>query len=270
MIIDFHTHVFPDKIAGKTLEILASKANTAYHTDGTVSGLLTSMQQAGVGVSVALPVLTKPEQFDSVNRFAKQINETYGKNIISFAGIHPACDNIPQKMEFIKQSGFKGIKIHPDYQETFIDNSGYIEILRCAKNLGLIVVTHAGVDDGYLDKPVKCPPELALKVIEEVGHDKFVLAHYGGNKLYDGVFQLLAGKNVYFDTAYMLKYVDKQTFVKILEKHGEDKILFASDSPWSSVSEDIKIIKGYNLGEQTENKIFYKNAQKLLGIKESL
>ncbi len=264
MIIDFHTHVFPDKIAGKTLDLLAAKANISYFSNGTVDGLLEKSSAAGVDLSVILPVLTKPEQFDSVNRFAKQINDNYCGKLISFAGIHPACEDISGKMKFIKESGFKGLKIHPDYQGTYIDDDGYIEILQCAKNLDLTVVTHAGVDDGYVGEPLKCSPELLLKVISMVKHKKFVLAHFGGNRCYDGVYELLAGQDVYFDTAYVLKNLSKEDFVKMIKKHGADKVLFATDSPWSDISGDVEILKGFNLGKETEEKIFYKNGLELL------
>ena len=45
-----------------------------------------------------------------------------------------------------------------------------------------------------------------------------------------------------------------------------DRILFASDSPWSSIKNDVDIIKSFSLDSSTENKIFFENAAKLLGI----
>ena len=38
MIIDFHTHIFPDKIAAGTIKNLESKAGLTASTDGTVKG----------------------------------------------------------------------------------------------------------------------------------------------------------------------------------------------------------------------------------------
>ena len=111
MIIDFHTHVYPDKIASRTMEALQSHAPqvTAY-TNGTVEGLRQSMRQAGIDYSVILPVATRKGQFDTVNRFARQINDTYD-DLISFGGIHPDDDDIAGKLQFLRDSGFKGIKI---------------------------------------------------------------------------------------------------------------------------------------------------------------
>lgn len=271
MFIDFHTHIFPDKIASATIGALASNANHTPFANGTSLGLISEMDEGDFDISVNLPVITKPTQFDSILKFALKINEEYKnskRKIISFAGIHPECEDISGKMLAIKNAGIKGVKIHPDYQESFINCNGYVDILKCAKDLDLIVVTHAGIDDGYAGKPVRCPPELVLEVIEKVNHHKFVLAHFGGNKYYDKVYELLAGKNVYFDTAFNLKDITKEQFVKMLQKHGEDKILFATDSPWAGIKEEKERVLSYNLPKSVQDKIFYKNALNLLDIKE--
>lgn len=269
MIIDFHTHIFPDKIAQRTIDFLAAKADIPPFSNGSVEGLLREMEHADADFAITLPVLTNPMQFDSVNRFALEVNQAFGdkeRRLISFAGIHPACENIAQKMAWIRKSGFLGVKLHPDYQETFINDEGYIEILNCAKAEDLIVVTHSGVDGGYLGKPVRCTPLLAKEVIDKVKHPKFVLAHLGANEMSAEVLELLCGKDIYFDTAYVLRFIGKERFCEILERHGADRILFASDSPWSSIKGDVDIIKSFSLDKQTEDKIFFENARKLLGI----
>ena len=269
MIIDFHTHVFPDKIAQSTISALQSNSGTKPNTDGTVQGMLDAMVRANSDICVTLPVLTKASQFDSVLRFACTVNERFNdadKRLISFAGMHPQCEGIDGKMALIKSCGIKGVKIHPDYQNTYIDDKGYIEIIKCAKKYDLIVVTHSGVDDGFKGEPVKCTPDRILKVIEEVGHDKFVLAHYGSHLMWEEVLDKLAGKNVYFDTAFTFHEISESLFKAIIYKHGADKVLFATDCPWRDIKDDVAILRSYNLDKETEDKIFYKNALKLLGI----
>lgn len=267
MIIDFHTHVFPDKIAERTISYLAGRADVTPYTDGTVSGLEKAMDSSGVDLSVCLPVVTKPTQFESILSFAKSLNEEYqGKKLISFAGIHPLCDDIEGKLTAVKNAGIKGVKIHPDYQETYIDDDRYIEILSVAKKLDLIVVTHAGIDCAYKDCDAMCPPDRARKVIDKVGHKKFVLAHMGGADMVDEFLSHVAGCDVYIDTSFVLKNLTNEQFLKILEKHGEDKILFATDSPWSEATGDLKILKSFVQDEKVLDKILYKNALKLLEL----
>ena len=265
MVIDFHTHIFPDKIAEKTIIHLANLCGSQPFANGTEQGLINQIEKANIDLAIALPVLTNPNQFESVNKFAKEINDKNGK-ILSFAGIHPDCQDIPQKMEYIKNMGFLGVKIHPQYQNTYIDSFGYEQILNCAKQLDLIVVTHAGVDDGFKNDKVLCPPQGVLSLQKKVNHNKFVLAHYGANRMWEEAFDALCGGNFYFDTSYILGDILKDLFLKMLTKHGADKILFATDCPWRDISLEIERLKNIVTDSENLNKILYKNAKKLLNF----
>jgi len=269
MILDFHTHIFPDKIAKKTIDYLSEKGGIPPFSDGSVSGLLEEMEKASVDIAITLPVMTNPSQFETINHYAAQINQAFQntqRRLISFAGIHPRCDHIYEKMNWIKQNGFLGIKLHPDYQETYFDDDGYLEILSAAKAFDLIVVTHAGVDVAYQGMPIRCTPDRAARVIDKIAHPKLVLAHCGGSELFDEVLEKICGKNVYMDTAYVLRFIGKETFLKIVEKHGASRILFATDSPWSDMAKDIEIFRSFGLDSNSEQDILYNNAKNLLNI----
>lgn len=268
-IIDFHTHVFPDKIAAATIAALSKNGGIPAHSSGDVCGLLEGMGLGGIDVCVNLPVVTKPSQMDSIFAFSKGINgekQTQGR-VISFCGFHPDVENYEEWLCKIKENGFLGIKIHPDYQGTFFDDPKYVRALKVAKALDLITVTHAGFDCAYEGQEIRCTPRRVLKVLDELGgYDKLVLAHMGGNELFDEAYGSLAGQDVYFDTAYVLPFLTREQFEKMLLRHTEDKILFATDSPWQNQGEMVGIIKSYDLGKETEDKIFCQNARKLLKI----
>ena len=121
------------------------------------------------------------------------------------------------------------------------------------------------MDIGYTDD-VHCTPDMVLKVLDELQEiidGKLVLAHMGGCDLPDDVIEKLAGKPVYFDTSFVLdRYNEKCR--KIIEKQGFDRILFATDSPWSGQKQFIDLIKDYSFSNENEDKIFYKNALKIL------
>lgn len=104
MIIDFHTHIFTDKIAGRTLDYLSDIFGASPFADGTHTGLCDSMKKAGVDVSVSLPAVTKVSQVESINRFASAFTEG---TVISFGGIHPECENYKEILKEIKNLGLK-------------------------------------------------------------------------------------------------------------------------------------------------------------------
>lgn len=263
MIIDFHTHTFPDKIAAKTIDYLAKKGNVKPYREGTLLSLKESMKRSGVDYSVVLPVATKTEQVDSINRLAVQLN---GKDGIIYAGaIHPECENIDKILDDIKNGGLFGIKLHPDYQGVYFNDDRVLKILEGAAKRGLYIVTHAGKDAAY-PNDVHCTPDHVLYVLEELGdviNNRLILAHMGGCDLGKEVLEKLCGKPVYMDTAFVL---DRYPEIcrQIIRKHGADKILFATDSPWADQKNFIGLMYGFGFKTDEIELMFWENAKKIL------
>ena len=140
-----------------------------------------------------------------------------------------------------------------------------MNIIEYANELGLMILTHAGVDIG-LPEPVHCPPDRMRRVIDAIGPKKLIVAHMGGWSQWEQVCEYLVGTDIYLDTAFCMDYISQQMFCKISEKHGKDKILFATDSPWGEAGKTIKQLKEMPLsGEEIED-ILANNAKKLLGF----
>ena len=72
MVIDIHTHTFPDKLAATTIPKLEGMSHTRAYVDGTAAGLRASMARAGVDASLVLPVATNPRQVAHVNDSSAQ------------------------------------------------------------------------------------------------------------------------------------------------------------------------------------------------------
>lgn len=270
MIIDFHTHIFPDKVAAKAIPKLADIIHLAPSMDGTIHGLLDSMEKAGVDVSVVLPTITDPHQFDSILKFASYVNETYGEasgpRLVSFAGVHPASDDYKEQLRLVSREGFKGIKLHPNYQGFLFDDIRYMRLIYAASELGLAVLTHAGFDP-YTPTQDYCTPDMVLHVLDETAPPKLILAHMGSNQNYDESERRLCGKNVYLDTAYSLMHMPEDQLVRMIRLHGADKILFGTDTPWSSQKDSVeKILNLEELSQQEKEQLLGKNAAKLLNL----
>lgn len=276
-VIDFHTHAFPEKIAGKTIELLSQKAGIPAHSDGTVEGLRQVLSEAGISLGVILPVVTKPEQFESITRFAAQINENEAvartadtkagsmAKFLSFGGIHPDTPDYKKELKTLAELGFLGIKLHPDYQGVFFDDIRYMRIIEYASELGMIVITHAGIDLGFPGQ-VRCTPERARNVLREVKPEKLVLAHCGGWGLWEEVIENLAGERVYLDTAYSMGHISEELFVKLCRTHGVEKMLFATDCPWGNPKQDVETFLAMPLTVEEQELILHRNAERLLGL----
>lgn len=282
MIIDAHTHTFPEKIAKKTIEFLQAKAESVAYTEGTDSALQTSMQNAGIDMSVILPVATNAGQVEKLNDIAIKKTEKYRQTgIFSLGCMHPDYENYAAELKRIKQNGITGIKIHPAYQDTDLDDIKFLKIIDAACSEDLAVVIHAGLDIGIMHHNFASAEQIE-NVIKEIAPEKFVLAHMGGWKGWDEVEKELCGENVYFDTSFVLdeyeppkgvivppekrKMLSKEQFKRIVEKHGYDKILFGSDSPWGEQKETVEKIKNCSLDESKLENIFSINAKKVFSI----
>lgn len=261
MVIDFHTHMFPEKIAARTIEKLSKLVKNPPETDGTYEGLFKSSEESGVDCSIVLPIATKPSQFRSINEYAARFQEG---RILSFGSIHPASENYKEELREIKAMGLKGIKFHPDYQNTYFNDIRYKRIISYATELGLIVSVHAG-QDPLCPEDIHCTPQMSAELIEDVAPEKLVLAHLGGNQQWDEVEQYLVGKNVYFDTAVIFDYIEQEQFLRILRNHGSDKILFATDSPWAGQKRFVDVMRNMPVTEEEREKMFEGNAKSLLG-----
>ena len=161
--------------------------------------------------------------------------------------------------------GLRGLKFHAEYQDFVLDDARMLKIYDYALSRGLIIVHHAGFDPGY-PAPFKTSPKQFAKVADAMRGGTIVAAHFGGHAQWDEVLEHLAGKNIYLDTSMGFEYFSREQFKAILEKHGSDKILFASDSPWSSAASEINLLKGFSLSEHDAQNILYNNAKRLLNV----
>ena len=265
MVIDFHTHTFPDSVAPRAIAQLSERGGIKPHTEGTLSALKESMRKNGVDISVILPVATSVHQVESINRTAAALN---GRDGIIYAGaIHPDCEDIEAVLDRIRSSGLFGIKLHPDYQGVYFDDERYIKIISEAAKRGLITVTHAGLDVAYPDD-IHCTPRMAQRVIDRLGsliEDKLALAHLGGYGMGEEVLSRLAGRKVYMDTSAVLG-ASQETNAEIIRRHGAKRILFATDSPWADQGEFLRLIRSYPLSQDELELILHQNAEGLLGL----
>ncbi len=262
--IDFHTHAFADKIAEKTIASLAAICGETPETDGTLADTERVMREWGADGMAVLCIATKPSQHLVCNNWAASIKAPH---IFPFGSIHPDGEDALDELERIKALGLYGVKLHPDYQNFFVDEERLFPIYRRCGELGLPVVFHAGFDPLSPDC-IHCTPERAVKALEAAPETTMILAHMGGNELWDDAEELLCGKfpNLYLDTAYITRGLSDKQCLRMIRKHGADRILLASDCPWDNTAKTIEKLRKIGLTEDELRMIFAENAKRLLGI----
>lgn len=269
MIIDFHTHAFPDKIVERTIAILERNieehSNYECHAFGTgsVGGLIENMKAEDIDASVVLPIATAPKQTENINTFAALINGKDG--IYSFGSLHPDNDDIDGILEGIAEMGLKGIKLHPEYQNFYIDSKPALKILKKCEDLGLYTVLHAGNDHGC-PPPVHCEPHRLKNVLGEVSGKYIIAAHMGGWNMWEEAEKYIIGTPIMIDTCFSLHLMDKKTASDMIKAHSAEKVLFGTDWPWYSQAKTYELLSALDLSEEEKKLISGTNAEKILGI----
>lgn len=275
MIIDFHTHTFPDAIAGKAIHKLMHASHSAAFTDGTSSGLCKSMKNAGIDKSVVLPVATNPDKVGHINDVSAEANGQNG--LIFFGAMHPDCPEWKSELSRCAALGFKGIKIHPVYQHVDFDDVRFLRILDRAYEVGLCVVTHSGDDIGFPGEH-RISPEHIIRAVRQTDKGTLILAHMGGWRCWDRLEPLIE-LNVKVDTSFSLgnitpiddhytsedlRMLDDDTFVSVVRMFGADRVLFGTDSPWADQKKTLDAFLSLPLTAEEKEKILHLNAERIL------
>ncbi len=270
MIIDIHSHFYPEDITKNLLENFYKKTGYAYYGNGTIKSLKEYMKKNNINISINLPVATNPEKIISINRKMIEIN-LKEKNIICFGAMHPDFGNkndIEKEILFLKNNNIKGIKLHPEYQNFYPDDGKLFTIYEFCIKYDLVILFHSGYDIMFDEENVHSSPKRFLNLKEKFPGLKIILAHMGGFKMWDNVYKLLAGKDFYFDTSFSLELSD-ESMKSIIYEHGIDRVLFGSDFPWCEPAKIIDKLKNCIDSKEDLEKIFYKNAKTLLNLMDS-
>lgn len=262
-IIDFHTHIFPEQIAAKATESIGDFY--AYKTSGgigTAQTLLDRGREAGISRFVVLPVAIKPDHVHSINRFiVDKVNEH--KEFFGFGTLHPSMDSFDDEIDYIIESGLKGIKFHPDMQGFPIDDERLYPVYEGLQGK-LPVLFHCG--DCRYDFS---NPDRLMRVLKQFPRLTIIAAHLGGWSVYEQAFEMLHDANCFFDISSCMCAVSIEQMERYIKGIGVDKIVFGSDFPlWNPVTELENFMK-LRLTDDEREKIAYKNACRLLGIDEN-
>ncbi|MGW8161781.1 MAG: amidohydrolase family protein [Desulfobulbales bacterium] len=259
-IIDFHAHAFPDQVAASAIPYLEEEGNVKALHDGRVASLLRLMDRDNVEKSVICSIATKPSQFAAIMSWSRQIRT---ERIIPFPSFHPQDLQAVEHISRIKEEGFKGIKMHPYYQQFFLDDEKLFPAYEQINALGLILVMHTGFDIAF-PRIRRCDPRQILNVMTRFPELKMVTTHLGAWQQWDEVEELLAGRKIYMDISYTLDQIDSERARRIILMHPQEYILFGTDSPWSGARDTYNSLLRLELGAELEQRILRENGLALL------
>jgi uncharacterized protein len=259
-IIDTHAHAFPDALADRAISHLEHEGGVKAFLDGRVSSLLGSMDRAGVGVALVCSIATKPEQFDPILAWSKQIASP---RIAPLASIHPRSADPVGQAQRVAEAGLPGIKLHPYYQDFVLDDEAMLPLFRAVDRLGLLVLCHTGFDFAF-PRDRRCDPVRIRRLLDRVPTLRLMTSHMGAWDDWDEVERHLIGQPITMDVSLSLDLLGRERARAMLLAHPVDRILFGTDSPWAGQAETLQAVRELGLGDVREAALLGGNAAALL------
>ena len=260
-VFDFHVHLYPDPLAEKVVGHLAQRFGNPPAFDGTVRGLRANLAESGICGALNLPVATKPDQVGSINAWASAHNRS---PVFSLATVHPDTPDLPAALRAVKAAGFRGVKLHPEYQTFTLDDPRVAPVWESCCELGLFVFLHAGGERVFAP-PYHTTPASIAALLDRQPRLTVVAAHLGGFQMWDEAEAVLIGKPLYLDLSHTLFWMPDRQLVRMVRKHGAGRILFGSDAPWQTPARVLEAFLKLPFTEAEQRQILWQNAARLLG-----
>jgi uncharacterized protein len=251
-------------VASKVLSAAKIKLHVDVPGTGAPQDLRCRMDKTGIANSVLLPLAKGKAAVSPLNDW---ILSVCGNGLIPFGAVHPLMENLENELDRLKAHGILGVKMMPLLQEFFPDSAQCRRLYETLIERKMILVTHSGRDPVDREEIFGTPKRFA-NTIDCYPDLKLELAHLGGLRMWDEVrkYILPAGRNVYFDTAYVSFYMKENEMADLIGDIGANRVLFGSDYPWEDPGLAARIIKSLELSSREKEAILWRNAAQILDL----
>lgn len=259
-IIDFHTHIYPDKIAERATVAIGNFYNLQMERVGSLQTLLENSEKAGIDRCVVHSVATSPKQVETINDFIKAEVDAHPDRLSGFGTLHQDYEDKIGEARRIMDMGLKGIKLHPDTQMFNVDDERMLPLYDFVQGK-LPVLLHCG--DYRYDFS---HPRRVARICRMFPKLTVIGAHFGGWSVWEEAYEYLKDTNCMLDTSSSSALTGPELFEKLIHAYGADRLLFGTDFPmWDSV-EELKRFMNVRLTNEEREKILFRNAENLLNL----
>lgn len=261
MIIDAHTHIFPDEQATTVLSNTARLFNVPTYGAAKADDLLYRMDTSGISRAVIHMVAPLPSHVVSTNTWLINLKQN---RFIKFGTLHPAQTNVNDEISRLRDHGVQGIKFQPDIQQFFPDDAKLMYPLYEAISLaGMKVMFHVG-GEPFPGPNDRSKPHMIAAIAKNFPHLSIIAAHLGGLNMWEDVLTHLAGlPNVYMESSLSYEFIKPELAQKIISAHGHEKIFFGSDYPFGDIARSLSAARrvGFLSAEERDD-ILGRNAER--------
>lgn len=261
MIVDAHCHVWPDHIARQVLAARPSGLDPRH--DGTIGGLLRSMDESGIDRALTLGIANMPKNVARTNEWIGSVDRS---RFTPFGTVHPALSD-EENLRHLKDNGIPGVKLHPLFQDLSLGDPRVVDLMRALASAGIVVITHAGAggDDTANQRGA---PHLLRALTDAVPSLTLIACHYGGYHRLDVAESTVVGSRAILETSWppTVGDLDRARIRALIARHGADRVVFGSDWPMTDPATEIAAIRALGLPDRDEAAILGNNLAAMLSL----
>ncbi len=213
------------------------------------------MDAAGIDITCVTTYGEAPGYSRALSNLLNYVNR-YPDRLIGFYRVNPGGGDaaIQCMEEAARHPQIKGFKLHPITNLLKPYHPMCVRVLKKAGELGLPVFIHC------CDKVAAQPWQLGIGA--RLCPETTIISHMGGFFHNDEALRMAkACPNIWLDTS-SCPYPD--LILKAIDMIGPDRICFATDNPAGDPISELAKITLLKLDSETEQKILYQNAARLL------
>ena len=264
-IIDFHVHLFPDKLFDAIWDSFFKNYNWNIIHQYYYKECIARLRQSGIGTIVYSNYAHRAGIAEGLNQWNIKIIEEY-EGLYCFAAYHPDDDNALEMAERILENPkVLGFKLHLLVQNFYPFDERLFPLYEMVIRKNKHILFHTGTGP-VGNKYVGLEP--FMKVLKKIPELPATVAHMGAHE-YAGFIGLLDRyPRLYLDTAFSFMsppYVGYNLGPDYLEKY-KSRILYGSDYPnlITPLEDEIENLLKMDLTQDFYNKIFYNNGITLI------
>ncbi len=279
MIIDVHTHIFPEEIINNREKFFKgeNEFKSIYENSNakmiTAEQLISQMNENNIDYSVIFGFPWNNIKYAKLNNdYIIEAVKKYPNRFIGFCCLNPLSQKAIYEVERCFSCGLKGVG-----EIAFYLNDIHKEIVESLENIMDICNKYDYPFMLHTNEPVghEYPGKADMKLkniynfIKTYSDNKIILAHLGGGIFFyktmkKEVDEVL--KNVYYDTAAVPFLYKNEIYYESLKFAGDDKILFGSDYPLINPKRYFKDIDNILNDSNLKIKLKGENAKKLFKL----
>ncbi len=257
-IIDFHAHIYPEKIAKKAAESIGEFYKIDMSGLGTAENLIKSGSKAGITGYTVHSVAVDAAHVETINNYIASECETHPE-FYGFGTMHADYEDKISEAERIKSLGLLGVKLHPDTQKYNMDDPRMFEFYDYLAENHLPVLIHCG--DYRYDYS---HPARLKNILRKFPNLTVIGAHFGGWSVYDLAVEYLLDENCYLDCSSSFQMLGLKRGRELIKMYGAERMLFGSDFPMWDPAHELDVFLSMGFSNEEYELMLCENAKRIL------